>query len=266
MSFKEMTAYQRVKYIWRIIGKLFSFFVFGLGCIFIVTFIFPTLFLLTLGSRKSFKKWGRIAVTKSFALFVWFMQKIRGITFDVKGKEKLVGLRSKVIVANHPSLLDVVMLISIIPNADCLVKASLGKRNLMRGVVNRLYIPNSEDFNDILRESAESMAHGNCFIIFPEGTRTRPGKPFQFKKGAARIALNAKRDIVPIYFGGNEKIGLRKYDRMLSFNPTARYHYNLEVLDTIRISAYENLSQTKTATVLTEDMRKLFEDRKRRDL
>lgn len=260
-----MILRQQIKYIWRIIGKLFSFFIFGLGSIFIVTAIFPVIFLFTLGSKKQFKRLGFLTVSKSFQSFIWFMKSIQIITFHVDGLEKLKDLKSTIIVANHPSLLDVVMLISIIPNSDCLVKASLGNRNIMRGVVNRLYIHNSENFNDIIKESTESLQDGNCFIIFPSGTRAIFDKPTYFKKGAARIALNSGCDIIPIYFGGNEKIGLRKNDKMLSFHPTDRYHYRLEVLEKIIVSSYKEMPMTIATTKLTEDMINVFE-RKRLNL
>jgi 1-acyl-sn-glycerol-3-phosphate acyltransferase len=106
-------------------------------------------------------------------------------------------------------------------------------------------IPNAENFEDILHGSKLSMEQGNCFIIFPEGTRTRPEKFFVFKKGTARIALNAGSDVIPIYFGGNSKTGLGKNDKFLSFNPSERYHYNLEVLESISTEKYRGLTSRK---------------------
>lgn len=260
-----MTTPARIKYVWRITGKVFLFFIFGIGSFIIVTAIFPTLFTFTIGSRKAAKRIGRKVICKAFTLLVDIMQWLRLITFTVKNKEQLTGLRGKVIVANHPSLIDVVMLISIIPNADCLVKGSLTENRIIRGIVNRLYIPNSENFDDILQESKLSMEQGNCFIIFPEGTRTRPGTPLVFKKGAARIALNAGCDVIPIYFGGNSKTGLGKNDRFLSFNPSERYRYNLEVLEPISTEKYRGHNISKAATLLTEEMRQAFVTAQERD-
>ena len=103
------------------------------------------------------------------------------------------------------------------------------------------------------------MDEGNNLIIFPEGTRSKPGEPWEFKKGAARFALYAKREVVPIFFGGNEKIGLRKHDKLLQFHPTERYLYNLKVLPTISIKEYENIPITKSATKLTHKMKEILE-------
>jgi 1-acyl-sn-glycerol-3-phosphate acyltransferase len=35
-------------------------------------------------------------------------------------------------------------------------------------------------------------------IIFPEGTRTRLGKPCKFQKGAAQVAIRIRQNITPV--------------------------------------------------------------------
>jgi 1-acyl-sn-glycerol-3-phosphate acyltransferase len=104
-----------------------------------------------------------------------------------------------------------------------------------------------------------SMDEGNNLIIFPEGTRSKPGEPWEFKKGAARFALYAQSDVVPIFFGGNEKIGLRKHDKLLQFHPTERYIYNLKILKPIPVKEYESMPLTKSATKLTHKMKEILE-------
>ena len=73
------------------------------------------------------------------------------------------------------------------------------------------------------------------------------------------FALYAQNDVIPIFFGGNEKIGLRKNDKLLQFHPTERYLYNLKVLPTIPIKEYENMPLTKSATKLTHKMKEILE-------
>ncbi len=213
-----------------------------------LTFLFP----------RFFQKIARRTISLTFSIFIKMMIFLRLVTFKVRHIERLKNAESKIIIANHPSLLDVVMLISLIPNADCLVKSSLGGANILRGIVRRLYIPNSLDFQDVIEGCIRSLNQGNCFIIFPEGTRTRPGKPFDLKKGAARIALAAEKEIIPIYFGGNEKIGLRKFDKLLSFHPTERYHYILSVLEPVSVSEYKDTPAPKAAALLTDRFDEIF--------
>jgi 1-acyl-sn-glycerol-3-phosphate acyltransferase len=177
------------------------------------------------------------------------------LTLKINNKNILKNLHSKIIVANHPSLLDVVLLISLLPNADCIVNGILGKRNILQVIMNTLYISNELDFAEISNRTANSLSKGNCVIIFPEGTRSVPGKPIDLKKGAARLALETGYAIVPIHIGGNEKIGLRKHDALFSFHPTQRYHYVFDILPQISIDEYKQMPSGAASKQLTEKIK-----------
>ena len=260
-----MTLRQRVSYCWHIVEKLFTFALFGVGSLLLATVVFPLLFVISGFSRKRLGPKARFAVHISLKFVIWQLVVLHGIDFRVEHRERLKNLKSKLIVANHPSLLDVVILFSLIPNADCIVKGSLGENGIVRGIVNSIYIVNSKTFDEQLEETKKSLDDGNCLIIFPEGTRSTPGKRWFFKKGAARFALNAKKDVVPIYFGGNEIVGLRKHDKLLSYNPTERYHYYLDVLETIPIESYSECSVIKGSALLTKEMQRVLEERRALD-
>lgn len=260
-----MSLKQRLAYCWHIAEKLFTFFLFGVGSLLLATVVFPTLFALSGFSRKRFGRWARMSVHLALRFIIWQLVLLHGIDFRVEHRERLKDLESKVIIANHPSLLDVVILFSLIPNADCIVKGSLGQNSFVRGIVNSIYILNTESFDDQLANSKKSLDEGNCLIIFPEGTRSTPGKRWFFKKGAARFALYAHRDVVPIYFGGNEIVGLRKHDKMLSYNPKERYHFYLDVLDAIPISDYDEFSMIRGSALLTKRMQQVLEERRALD-
>ncbi|MDR2582546.1 MAG: 1-acyl-sn-glycerol-3-phosphate acyltransferase [Fibromonadaceae bacterium] len=183
------------------------------------------------------------------------MRLLGGLTLKINNKNLLKNLHSKIIVANHPSLLDVVLLISLLPNANCIVNGVLGKRNIVRIIVNTLYISNELDFAEISNRVANSLSKGNNVIIFPEGTRSIPGKPIELKKGAARLAIETGYEIVPVHIGGNEKIGLRKHDAFFSFHPTQRYHYVFDILPPISINEYKQMPSGMASKLLTEKIK-----------
>lgn len=210
-------------------------------------------------SETKFKKMVRKFNHRYFKFFVKVATILGGIRLTVENKEALVNLRSKVVIANHPSLFDVVILFSLIPNADCIVKGELIQNKFISLIIKNLYIPNNIPFENQLELAQKSMDEGNNLIIFPEGTRTKPGEPWDFKKGAARFALYSKNDVIPIFFGGNEKIGLRKHDKLLQYHPTECYQYNLKVLAPIYVSEYEDEPMTKSATKLTHKMKEILE-------
>ena len=211
-------------------------------------------------SEKKFKIIARKFNYRYFKIFVKIAEFIGCIHLTVENKDELSNLRSKVVIANHPSLLDVVILFSLVPNADCIVKGDLVQNIFISRIIKNLYIPNNISFEEQLECAKNSMSEGNNLIIFPEGTRSKPGEPWEFKKGAARMAIYSKNDIIPIFFGGNEKIGLRKHDKVLQYHPTERYTYNLKVLPQISVKEFENMPLTKSATKLTHKMKKILEE------
>lgn len=249
----------RIRYIYRILAKLFCFAFFGICSLILAILLFPIIHIITGFNEKRFKVFVRKFNYQYFKIFVKIAEILGAIQLTVENKDSLKDLRSKVVIANHPSLFDVVILFSLIPNANCIVKGELIQNKFISLIIRNLYIPNNIPFEDQLEMAKASMNEGNNLIIFPEGTRSKPGEPWEFKKGAARFALYAQNDVVPIFFGGNEKIGLRKHDKLLQFHPTERYIYNLKILAPIPVKEYESMPLTKSATKLTHKMKEILE-------
>ena len=251
---------RRIKYLRRLLSKLSSFAVFGISSLILATSLFPLFHLLAGFSEKRFNVISRKFVNHFFQFFVKYIEVTGAMRLSVENRELLKGIKGKVVIANHPSLLDVVILISLIPNANCIVKGSLVQNKFISLIIRNLYIPNTLPFDEQLERAKKSILEdGNNLIIFPEGTRSKPGEPWYFKKGAARFALYANADVVPIYFGGNEKIGLRKHDKMLEFHPTERYIYKLRVLPEISVAPYKDMPMSRSAILLTAQMKAVLE-------
>jgi len=240
-------------YAYRVFVKWFSFFFFGLCTLILVIIVFPFMHLV-FHPKERLKKYGRRFVSASFRFFVSIMHFLGGLNLETDNRENYRHLSSKIVVANHPSILDVVILLSLIPNADCIVNTNLDRNFIVKGVVRQLYILNSLDLEAILQTCTESLKQGNCLIIFPEGTRTpRTGKVI-LKKGAARIALYSGCNIVPIHIGGTDKYGLGKKDPWTGFNPRERYIYDISMGSEINPDKYRNLSAPKAARVITREI------------
>lgn len=240
-------------YIYRICAKIFCFCFFGLGSGVLGIVALPFMKILW-PQKKDFQKHARILVSRLFRFFIWFMTVLHICRFKVENKERLRDAGGCVVVANHPSLLDVVMLISILPNADCIVNASL-KKNIVGAIVAYLYITNDYEHEELIEKCVESINNGNALIIFPEGTRTKPEGQNQYKKGAARVALAAKCPVIPVFMGGNDKLGLRKKDPMLLFNHTDPYIYNLYVKPEISMEEFSELPPARAAKQVTDRMK-----------
>lgn len=181
---------------WRVIATGFCFACFGLGSLVQGFTIWPLLYFAAGDKRRGHTRVQR-AVSWSMRAFVWLMKTVGVLTYEVHGRELLVP-RGQFIIANHPSLIDVVFLISFVPEADCIVKRQLWRNPFTRWPVSLAgYISNAGG-EQLVADCAAALRAGRSLILFPEGTRTRPGQSHHMQRGAAQIALAAKADPRPV--------------------------------------------------------------------
>ena len=243
-------------YIYCCISKIGAILFFGLGAVFLAIFVFPFIRLFTL-HKKDFGIIARAYVSHTFRVFLKNLHICRSSILKVEDKQAFRNIHSKVIIANHPSLLDFVYIMSLVPNSTCIVRGSLTHTPL-RGVIKQAYITNTTDFNDVLVECKKLIDKGCNVIVFPEGTRSPRIGRNNYKKGAARIALYCGCDVQPLFIGGSDKYGLGKYDPLWSYNHVEKYLYDIKMLPVIHIENYKNLSDTIAAKHLTEEMEKVI--------
>lgn len=236
--------------------KLFSYLYFGLGAVILALLVFPW-FRLFIWDKEQFGIKTRAFVSHTFRVFINLMRFFGVVRVKVEDKEMLRNLRGKIIVANHPSVLDFVFIMSMVPTATCIVRGNLVKSPL-GGVIKSSYITNTTDFDEMCEECKKLLALGCNVIIFPEGTRTPRHGRNSYKKGAARIALKSGSDVQPIYIGGSDKYSLGKNDPWWSYNHVERLLYDFKVLEEIKIDQYENDSEPIAAKHLTEKMEEVI--------
>jgi 1-acyl-sn-glycerol-3-phosphate acyltransferase len=181
---------------WRVFATALAFVCFGIGGMALWLVVFPLQALL-LRRQERRQQAARTVVQAVFRLFVGFMRLLGLIRFEVHGVEKLQR-RGLLVLANHPTLIDVAFLIGLVPNASCVVKSTLADHPCTRGPVRATgYICNNPG-SDLLLACTNTLAAGSNLIIFPEGTRSRPGQALKMQRGAAQIALRGGLDITPV--------------------------------------------------------------------
>ncbi|MCX4025417.1 1-acyl-sn-glycerol-3-phosphate acyltransferase [Endozoicomonas sp. SM1973] len=180
--------------IWRVLATGFSFLLFGLGGFLLALLAFP---LINLVWRDQWQRRYRAQrlISCSFRFYLKVLDYLGVMSYEIKGLENLRADKGRVIIANHPSLLDVVLLIAALPQADCVVKQALWHNPLLKGVVKAAGYISNQDPETLINQCRASLNQGGCLILFPEGTRTTPGKAIRFQRGAANIALRAEADI-----------------------------------------------------------------------
>lgn len=242
--------------IWRLFATGFCFAVFGIGGVIIAALWLPFYRVKYKNNEAKRKQACRHAVHLTFKSFVWLMFVVGVTKVDVKGLNKLKNLKGKIIIANHPSLIDVVVLISIVRNADCIVKQNLLSNIFTRGVIkNTGYISNA-DPEELIKDCKTSLDQGSTLIIFPEGTRTFPGAPMTFRRGAANIALRSETNFQQVLIQVTPPALTKGWPWYKV--PKSKIHMELVALEEIDISGYDALSASKSVRQLTRDLEQMY--------
>jgi 1-acyl-sn-glycerol-3-phosphate acyltransferase len=179
---------RRIDWLWRLggTGIAFAFIFFGGGLL--AATLLPLLAFLPGHQRDRVQAIIRL----NFRFYLVMLQGLGLIRLEIEGRERLNAAGGRIIVANHPSLLDVVMLMALVPRAQCIVKHELWSSPLLGRLMRRAgYIRNDLDADALVAACRAALDQGYSLIIFPEGTRTRPGSLPRFRRGFANLATLA---------------------------------------------------------------------------
>jgi 1-acyl-sn-glycerol-3-phosphate acyltransferase len=245
---------RRIEHTWRWLVTAFSYLLFGLGGLLVTLFVVPLNYCLP-GDRLARSKRAQWTIHSLFRFYVGVMRLLGVLTYHIEGAEKLRDAR--LILANHPSLLDVVFLISMVPNANCVVKGKLTRNFFTRGPIRAAgYIINHEAA-DVISAAARVMDDGQALIIFPEGTRTDPASGLQFRRGAANIAIRTGSAITPVLIYC-DPAGLTKNNSWYQV-PDRRMHFRFMVMDQLSIDRYlDDPRPSRSARRLSVDLVSYF--------
>jgi 1-acyl-sn-glycerol-3-phosphate acyltransferase len=184
-------------YYTRIATTGLSFFLFGLGGVLLGAIVVPLL-LIVPGGRAARQRRVRRMIRLAFRFFIGFMNRTGAISYAFEGAERL-GRPGQLIIANHPSLIDIVLLLAFTPGTGCVVKRAAWRNpSMVVAVAGAGYVPNAPTDRMIERASA-LLESGESLIMFPEGTRTVPGRAAFFHRGAASVAVRAARCVTPVF-------------------------------------------------------------------
>jgi 1-acyl-sn-glycerol-3-phosphate acyltransferase len=136
------------------------------------------------------KRVGKALLRLWYRFFVALMDGLGVVKVRQEGLE-LLQQPGRFIVANHPTLIDFVVLGAVLPQADGLVKASLMTHWAMGWPIRMGgYIPNDSG-QETLDLCRAALGEGSSLVVFPEGTRSMPGQALRFQRGAAQLALRS---------------------------------------------------------------------------
>ncbi|WP_343595946.1 lysophospholipid acyltransferase family protein [Acinetobacter sp.] len=226
---------ERANYVWRMMATGACFTSFGVGGLLVGSVIAPAVKLYTSDPKHRIDLTQQI-IRHSFHGFIEMMVKLGIMTYRIDGAEKLANSQGELVIANHPTLIDVVMLIGLMPKANCIVKQGLWKNPFTRGPVrNAAYILN-EGSEQFIQDCVQKLQEENAasLLIFPEGTRTEKNHLINdFQRGAANIALRADVPIRPVLIWCTPST-LTKNEKWYHI-PSRPFHIQIKVLDSVQI-------------------------------
>ena len=160
----------------------------------------------------------------------------------ITGRENIVSGRTYVLVANHLSLLDILVMFRLFKDFKWVSKAEIFK---VPGVgwnmsLNK-YIPlkrgDKASIAEMMKMSEETLRSGSSIMIFPEGTRSKTGEMRDFKRGAFDMARDTETAIIPIVIQGTSD-GLPARGFVLQ----GKHPISVTVLPEVPVSVVESMS------------------------
>lgn len=228
-------------------GTALSFSMFGLGGVVIGLFIAPAMLIFVTDVERR-RTCMRRLIQLAFRAFIGLMRILGVARYDLENTH-LLQRKGLLILANHPSLIDVIYLVAFTRHADCIVNGALARNPFTRGPIKAAgYITNA-DPETVVAAASESLACGNSLILFPEGTRTTPGAAIAFRRGGANIALRANTAITPVLITCTP-VTLTKGEPWYHI-PPQQIHIRMKVLEDLPLAGDESQPHRLRARELT---------------
>jgi len=228
-------------------------------CILFVTIMFPiTFFLWVIGFL--FDKERRaihfmVLFQGSFLSMAIPLWKVK-----IEGRRKIDRNEAYVIISNHHSLLDILLLNRIWSRFRWVSKSENFKVPIL-GPTMRMakYIEimrgNKESIIKMMDKSLDTLSRGISIMMFPEGTRSRSEDPGKFKTGAFQLALKAGRPILPVVLHGTGKVLPKK-----GFRFSSGHLLTVKVLDPVYPESFGTDDPEELAILFREKIATAIEE------
>lgn len=189
----------RLDYPWRLVATALAFTVFGICGLGFSLILFPVAWLWP--HRASKQRAITAIIHAFFRALVGALQTVGVMELDAHGTVGLTREQGEpaIVVANHPTWLDVMVLLSLTPRACCVVKSAHWSNPFFWGVVRAAEYVSNADPQALVEAGTRQLQRGYTMIIFPEGTRSPARNRLHgFSRGFAHMALKSGAPIVPV--------------------------------------------------------------------
>jgi 1-acyl-sn-glycerol-3-phosphate acyltransferase len=183
------------------------------------------------------------------SLYTWFNPAWQ---VTIEGREKIRPGTTYVLVANHRSLLDILVLFRLFRHFKWVSKIEnfsvpiIGWNMSMNRYI-KLRRGDPESVAQMMEACEKNIGEGSSIMMFPEGTRSSTDEMRPFKPGAFELALKTRTPILPIViFGTADALPKR------GFVLQGRHQIRIRVLDPIPPERYADMSVDELTTYVRE--------------
>jgi 1-acyl-sn-glycerol-3-phosphate acyltransferase len=172
----------------------------------------------------------------------------------VEGRRKIRRDTAYVMVANHQSLLDILVLFRLFAHFKWVSKIENFRVpfigwNMSLNRYIKLRRGDRHSINAMLRACEYALQQGSSVLVFPEGTRSADGKLRPFKHGAFTLAQRAGVPLLPIVVEGTASALPKR-----GFVLRGRHAISVRVLDEIPFPSFAH----KSAEAFADEVRERF--------
>lgn len=236
-----------------------SYALFGAGGALLALVVLPLARRLS-GDRPGFDLRAQRWIHRAYRLFVAYSQRLGLFELRVTGLEHLRGPGPRLVVPNHPTLIDTPLLGALLPQADCVAKTEWAESRLLGPALAAADYIRRDTGSAVVEEGVRRLRQGRTVLIFPEGTRTPEGERIgRLHRGAAHIALRSGVPLLPVVITAQPR-GLMKGQHWYDV-PDGPLRIRIRVLPPLdpegALSASETLSLA--ARTLTAELRRRLE-------
>lgn len=235
-----------------------SILVWFIAIIFIMLF-FPGTFIIWIFSLPFDRN--RALTHRILVLQSWILIRIIPIwRVTVEGRDKAEKGKTYVIISNHQSILDILLMNCLCYRYKWISKIENTKVPVLGWYLRMAdYITvdrgNKESKEEMLNKSLKYLREGISIMIFPEGTRSVSGEIGFFRRGAFQLAINAGVPILPVVLDGSGGV-LPKH----GFRFSTGHKITIRVFDPVPPGSFETDNPDILSLKFSNFMKKALEE------
>lgn len=234
---------------------LWAYFLFGY--LILLPIFFVPYYFVCRDAAAALQKLNHLHLKTFFILTGWLIPRT---TYAIDPQVR--NLKSSIIVSNHISYLDPILLVSLFPRQTTIVKKTFFSVPIFGWFLKKAgYVPSSTEamngaamIENLDAIKAHLAAGGNLFV-FPEGTRSRNGRLAPFNRGVFSISRYCNTDLKLVFIRNTDKLFR---PGTFSFNTHESNIISVELIATLKPD-YQ--TDTFSINTVAEQARQLFKQK-----